>query len=102
MAKQPVSPELFNRILDNPRVRQALRDKAARMLPRAKALAYQQGAVNFGDALEMQQGTRPGSGSPSGIARPYARITAELTPEVEQDPRTPLTRRKILRRSSSA
>lgn len=96
-----ISTQQLNEILQSGTVRRALRDRAARALPRTRAIAYSTGAAEFAKALELQEGTRPGSGATDNLRRPYARIRAELTPEMKRlDGRTQLTRRMILRRGA--
>ncbi|MBM6622669.1 hypothetical protein JTF08_13720 [Micrococcaceae bacterium RIT802] len=102
-AKLKLSAEKINEMMGSPAVRKAVAAKAARVLPRAKSLAYSSGADGTGKALEVIEGVRPGTKSPSGLRRPYARIRVEVTDEVrEQDRGSKLSRRQILRRSSSA
>ncbi len=84
-------------------VRRAMRARAARILPRAQRLAYDAGATQLGDALRVQEGTRPGSKARRGLQRPYARVVADITPEMAAaDARAKLTRRQILTRASRA
>ena len=83
-------------------VRAALRAKAARMLPRAQRTAYEAGAPGFADALRLEEGTRPGTKA-DGFQRPYARLIAEVTDDMEKRDRgAKLTRNMILRRSLRA
>lgn len=58
-------------------VRNALRDKADRMLPRAQREALKAGAIEFARALRVETGTRPGTKSPTGFKRPFARVIAD-------------------------
>ena len=97
-----LTPELLTQIAGLPAVRALLEAKARRMLPRAQRLAAQAGALEFGKALRVEQGTRPGDKA-DGFARPYARVTAQVTPEMDAaDKGAALSRRQILRRASSA
>lgn len=100
--KTTISTRLINQAMGSNKVHAALKAKADRVLPRAKAIAYSVGASEFADALEVREGTRPGTNSPSGFKRPYARVVATVTPELKKkDGRTSLTRQQILRRGSS-
>jgi hypothetical protein len=97
-----VTSETIAKAMDTPKVRAALRAKAARIKPRAQRLAYQAGASQFGDALEVAEGTRPGSAA-GGFRRPYARVVAEVTEEMRTaDAEAKMSRRSILRRASGA
>lgn len=105
MASNPkftgISTQQLNTLLQSGTVRRALRDRAARTLPRTRAIAYSTGAAEFAKALEVEEGIRPGAGAQDGLRRPYARIRAEITPEMKRlDGRTQLTRRMILRRGA--
>ena len=103
MAKTTITAETISKAMDTPTVRAALRAKAARILPRAQRLAYGAGAKEFGDALHVEEGTRPGVKSEGGIKRPYARVSADVTDEVKDaDAGAKLTRISILRRSAGA
>lgn len=100
--KSEISRETIEAAAQSPAVREALAAKARRMLPRAQRLAASAGAAEFGRALQMTEGTRPGSKA-AGFQRPYARIEAEVTEEIEEaDAGAKITRRQILRRSASA
>lgn len=100
--KLTISTRLLNDAMGSNKVRAALRAKANRVLPRAKAIAYSVGATEFAKALKVRDGTRPGTRSPSGFKRPYARVVAAVTPELKKkDGRTSLSRQQILRRGSS-
>lgn len=86
-------------MLQLPSVRGALESRARRALPAVKAVALSVGARQFADALRVETGTRPGTKAEGGLKRPYARVIAEITPEMKRaDGRTKLTRRQILRR----
>lgn len=96
-----LSTKQLNEALQTPAVRSALRARAERALPRTRAIAYSTGAAEFAKALKTTEGTRPGAGAKDGLRRPYARISAEVTPEMDRaDGRTQLTRRMILRRGA--
>lgn len=96
-----LSTKKLNEALQTTAVRAALRARAARALPRTRAIAYSTGAAEFAKALKTTEGTRPGTGAKDGLRRPYARITAEVTPEMDRaDGRTQLTRQMILRRGA--
>lgn len=83
-------------------VQAALRAKGERTLPRAQRLAYQAGANEFGDALHVETGTRPGTKA-GGFRRPYARVIADMTEDMKgKDSGAKLTRRDIMRRASRA
>lgn len=97
------STALLEQAAQHPAVRAALRAKAERVLPRAQRLAAAAGAVAFGRALDVVEGTRPGAKAQGGMRRPYARVTATVTDEIrEADAGASLTRRQILRRSARA
>lgn len=97
-----VSTEKLNEALQQPGVRKALNARAQRILPTARAVALSVGAKAFSDALRVETGTRPGAKANEGLRRPYARVTAEVTPEMKRaDGRTKLTRQQILRRGAS-
>jgi len=96
-----LSTAQLNEVLQSGTVRKALRDRAARTLPRTRAIAYSAGAAEFAKALKVTEGTRPGAGAKDGLRRPYARIGATITPETNRaDGRTQLTRQMILRRGA--
>lgn len=105
MAGKPVqiSPAFLEQVARNPRVQAALRAKAERILPRAQREAAAAGAVEFGRALHVTEGVRPGTKAQGGLKRPYARVEADITDEMRAaDIRAKLTRRQILRRSARA
>lgn len=76
---------LEKNILESPAVRQGLNDIAARLLPICQRLAYQEGCDDFADSLRIETGTRPGTKSPTGIKRPYARVIAGSEHASEQE-----------------
>lgn len=95
-----LSTKALNKALQADKVTNALEARAARVLPRARALAYQAGARQFAQQLHIVSGTRPGLGAVDGLKRPYARVSAALTDEqVKADRGAKLTRRQILRRA---
>lgn len=96
-----ISTKKLNEALQTASVKAALNDRAARLLPRAKATAYSAGAREFGDALKIERGTRPGTSAKEGMKRTFARVTVEVTPEMKKaDIGRKLSYRQILRRSS--
>lgn len=98
-----VSPELIEAAMNNPAVRAALKAKAERIAPRAQRVAAAAGAVEFGRALHVTEGVRPGTKAEGGVKRPYARVEADLTEEQRiADAGATLTRNQILRRSARA
>lgn len=103
MTRKPeISRQMIEAAAQSPAVRSALAAKARRMLPRAQRLAAQAGATEFGRALHTSEGTRPGTHA-DGFERPYTRVEAEITEEMDQaDAGAKLTRRQILRRSAGA
>lgn len=103
MKPPQISQETLNQAMQSPKVRAALDAKAERILPRAKSNALRDGKRRFARALRISQGTRPGTGSPSGIQRSFARVGAEVTEEMRKiDGYGKLTRQQILRRSTDA
>ena len=72
-------------VLQNPEVREALNDTAKRLLPICQRLAMQEGCDQFADSLRIETGTRPGTKSPTGIKRPYARVIAGSEHASEQE-----------------
>lgn len=97
-----LSVEALNEALQSAKVKGALAARANRVLPAAKATAYGAGADKFADALHVEAGTRPGTGAKDGLKRPYARVIAELTPEIRSETRSAkLSRQRILRRGAS-
>ena len=99
--KMEISSKLLNQAMQSPSVQAALRNKAARVLPRAKAIALSDNQPGFAEAIVLTQAERPGTKSPTGLKRPYARIGAVITPEVKDDGYNKLTRSQILKRASS-
>lgn len=84
-------------------VRTALRDKAARILPRAQRLAAAAGARAFAASLRVEEGRRPGIRSPKRIRRPYARViatSADATAVEHGD--VSVSKQAILRRAMGA
>jgi hypothetical protein len=103
MRRPLVSKRTLDEAAASPAVRAALRAKAKRVLPRAQRLAYAAGAKEFGDSLRIEEGTRPGTKSPSGIKRAYVRIIAtseDATAREHGDVGVP--KQAILRRSAGA
>ena len=94
--------EAVNAALTHQTVLAALQARANQILGRARYNAYAAGRINFGDALRVETGRRPGTKSPTGLKRPYARVTATITPEQHKaDSRNAkASRTKILRSSA--
>lgn len=102
MARSQIGSETIAKAMDTPAVRAALRAKAQRIHPRAQRLAAQAQAFAFADALEVTEGTRPGTKA-GGFRRPYARVGATVTEELKAaDAKAKMPRRSILRRSAGA
>lgn len=98
-----LSTKTINDLMQSQKVRQALQAKARRILPTAKAIALSDGQTAFANALEISEGTRPGTRSPSGVKRSYARVTAQITDELKKaDGYNKLTRPQVLRRAAGA
>lgn len=94
-----ISDKILDDALHSPAVRGAVRARANALLPRVRAVAYSANAPALARALEVVEGTRPGSKARGGLRRPYARVEAEVTPAVRAEMRTAkLSPRKILRR----
>lgn len=72
-------------VLQNQEVREALADTAKRLLPICQRLAMQERCEEFADSLRIETGTRPGTKSPTGIKRPYARVIAGSEDAAEQE-----------------
>ena len=96
-----VSTKTLNEVLDSQTVRAALRARGARVLPRAKAIAFSNNTPDFANALNLTEGTRPGTGAKDGLRRSYVRIGAVLTDGMDAGTgRAKLTHREILRRGA--
>ncbi len=104
MAKDELDVEaIIQEVAESDFVRDAIAAEARRMLPAAQRAAYNAGANAFAKSLRVETGTRPGSKSPTGLRRPYARIIGEDTDEVrDADRGAKLTPTQILRRASRA
>lgn len=97
-----ISTDRLNDVLQGAKVKAQLLARAQRALPAARAVAMSAGATEFAKALHVEEGTRPGTGAAGGLKRPYARVVAQLTPEMKlADKGSKLTRQKILRRGAS-
>lgn len=97
-----ISMDKLNEVLQGAKVTAALEARANRALPAIKATAYSAGADKFAQALHVESGTRPGARAKDGLKRPYARVIAEITPEMDKaDAGASLSRRKIMRRGAS-
>lgn len=69
--------EINQRALQDPKVRKAIRDKAERMLPVAQRAALSAGALDVARSMKVEAGMRPGTKSPTGLKRPFARVVAD-------------------------
>lgn len=80
-----IGHETLDEAARSPEVAAALKATAERILPRAQRLAYEAGEIRFAEALRVETGTRPGTKSPKGVKRPFARVIAgsEDAEEVE-------------------
>ncbi|MGU3409115.1 hypothetical protein ACLBWP_03325 [Microbacterium sp. M1A1_1b] len=103
MPRPVISKSTLDEAAATPVVRAALRAKAKRVLPRAQRLAYAAGAKAFGDSLRIEEGTRPGTKSPSGIKRPFVRVIATSADAAAQEHGdVGVPKQAILRRSAGA
>ena len=86
----------------HPDVIAAMQRRAQHVLVRARYAAYQAGRVNFGDALTVESGVRPGVKAARGLRRPFVRVVAAITPaqHAADSRRAKLSRTEILRRSA--
>lgn len=76
---------LEKNVLESPEVWEGLNSIAARLLPICQRLALQEGCPEFAESLRIETGTRPGTKSPTGIKRPYARVIAGSEHASEQE-----------------
>jgi len=85
MTRIVIGRETLDEAARSPEVAAALLAAAQRILPRAQRLAYAAGEKRFADALRVESGVRPGTKSPTGVKRPFARVIAgsEDAEEVE-------------------
>jgi hypothetical protein len=98
-----ITAELLERVAELDGVRGGLEKRARLMLPRAERIAAGAGAVEFGRALRVDTGVRPGAKAEGGLRRPYARVVAIVTEEMDQaDAAATMSRRQILRRAARA
>ena len=97
-----ITSATLDQVIESPRVREALHARGRLLLPRAQRIAATADAPIFGKAVRLEEGTRPGVKSPTGLKRPYARITAPLSePVMREARRSRLSPQKILRRAAS-
>lgn len=97
-----ISDRTLDAALHHPAVLADVRARAGALLPRIRAIAYSANAPALARELEVVTGIRPGSKATKGIRRPYARVTATLTPAVRAEMRVAkLSPRKIMRRGGA-
>ena len=100
--KTPDLSEIIKQAAHHPKVREALEAQARLLLPRAQRIAAEAGALEFGKALRVEIGVRPGTKAKDHFRRPYARIIATVTEEMKTaDRRQKMSRTKILRRAAA-
>lgn len=103
MPKVVIGRGIIDQAAASPKVKQALRDKRDRILPRAKRIAYSEGAKEFGDSLRAEDGVRPGTKSSGGYKRPFSRViatSADATAREHGD--VGVSKQAILRRAMGA
>lgn len=101
MAKVTITKDLLERAMGTDAVRQALAQRARLVHPRAVRAAADAGALEFAKRLRVEEGVRPGTKSPDGIRRPYARVIADMPEDARKaDARSRRSRRSILRGSA--
>lgn len=99
--KPTITRETLEQAMQTDVVRMALRQRAARVLPRAQGEAAKAGRVRLSKALRVEEGTRPGTQAQGGIQRAYARVAAHYPEdERDKDKGARLTPREILRRAA--
>jgi len=104
MASTIVIPrEFLDECARAPQVLEAMKAKCERILPRAQRLALAAGLTDFANGLYIETGVRPGTKSPEGVKRPYARVIAgsEDAEAVEYGDTT-VAKQAILRRAMTA
>lgn len=102
MKELQITEATLDQVIRSPQVRAALRAQGRILLPRAQRVAAQANAPLLGKALRMVDGTRPGTKSPTGLRRPYVRVTADLTDPILKEARqAKLSPQKIMRRAAS-
>lgn len=101
MGKKPeITRETLEQALQTEAVREALRRRAALVLPRAQREAAKAGRLRLSKALHVEEGVRPGTKA-QGFKRSYARVVAEYPEDLRKaDAGAKLTPRAILRRAS--
>ena len=96
------SLKTINTVLASATVRAALEARARRMAPTARATARAAGAPKAAAAITYRTGTRPGTKSPTGLKRSYARIVLTIDKDVSAElKRARLSPTKLLRRAAS-
>lgn len=111
MADVDLSADFLNAVMDSPKVRAQLNAKARRVLASAQRLAYKANRIHMAQALHIEDGTRPGSKSPTGLKRSFSGVTFSLTKEQwiddalgsdESPGKSTMTVTEIMRRASRA
>lgn len=96
-----ISDRVLDAAMHHPEVMRDVRARAERLLPSVRATAYAANAPALARELRVVTGVRPGAKARGGLKRPFARITAEITPPVRVEMRgAKLSPRKILRRGA--
>lgn len=103
VAKLVLPREFLDECARAPQVLAAMKAKCERILPRAQRLALAAGLTDFADGLHIETGVRPGTKSPEGVRRPFARVIAgsEDAEAVEYGDTT-TAKQAILRRAMTA
>lgn len=101
MPKVIISRQTIDEIQRSSPVRSRLESKGARVLARARTLAFAEGMPEFARRLRLVTGTRPGTKSPTGIRRSFVQVVAPEGADEEYGNRG-VTRQAILRRSIGA
>jgi len=86
---------LQQQVFNSPVVARALAGRARIALPAAQREAIAAGAPGWARKLRIEEGRRPGTKSPRGIRRPFARI---IGPSEVTEGDKPIDRQRVLRR----
>lgn len=98
-----VTKDLIRTAMNDPAVRAELRSLGRAVMDEVEREARAAGLIEFADGVRLETGQRPGTKSPEGLARPFARVLVASADALQQEyGDVGVEKQAILRRAAAA
>lgn len=101
--KVVVTKDLIRTAMNDPKVRAELRSLGRAVMDEVERVAREAGLDDFADGVRLETGKRPGTKSPEGLARPFARVLVASADAMQHEyGDVGVEKQAILRRAAAA